>query len=118
MEGRCGLLTSSSAATAGDGHPAEAGGAAQSGGARLLWEPCHVPSGDPEGGSERPLHQLAWSQALPRGAPVGDSQLPRADVCGRETALLVWSVVGEAASTVCSRLRHGRCWVAGSNSRS
>ena len=67
MEGTCGLLTSSSAATAGDGHPAEAGGAAQSGGARLLWEPCHVPSGDPEGGSERPLHQLAWSQALPKG---------------------------------------------------
>ena len=65
MEGTCGLLTSSSAATAGDGHPAEAGGAAQSRGARLLWEPCHVPSCDPEGGSERPLHQLAWSQALP-----------------------------------------------------
>ena len=61
-------MTSSSAATAGDGHPAEAGGAAQSGGARLLWEPCHVPSGDPEGGSERPLHQLAWSQALLGGS--------------------------------------------------
>ena len=54
----------------------------------------------------------------PRGTPVGDSQLPGADVCGQETALLVWSVVGEAASTVCSRLRHGCCWVAGSNSRS
>lgn len=41
------------------------GGAARSGGACLLWEPRHLPSGEPEGGSEHPLHQLAWSQALP-----------------------------------------------------
>ena len=42
----------------------EAGGTTQSRGARLLLERRHLPSSDPKGGSERPLHQLAWSQAL------------------------------------------------------
>ena len=42
----------------------EAGVTAQSRGARLLLEHCHLPSNDPEGGSGRPLHQLAWSQSL------------------------------------------------------
>ena len=42
----------------------EAGATAQSSGARLLLERCHLPSNDPEGGSGRPLHQLAWSEAL------------------------------------------------------
>ena len=45
----------------------EAGGTAQNWGARLLWERHHLPSSDPEGGSGRPLHQLAWSEALLRG---------------------------------------------------
>ncbi|KAI4574035.1 hypothetical protein MJG53_012211 [Ovis ammon polii x Ovis aries] len=42
----------------------EAGRTAQSRGARLLLERCHLSSSDPEGGSEHPLHQLAWSHAL------------------------------------------------------
>ena len=45
----------------------EAGGSTQSRGARLLLERRHLPSSDPKGGSERPLHQLAWSQALLAG---------------------------------------------------
>ena len=45
----------------------EVGGTAQSRGARLLLEHHHLPSSDPKGGSERPLHQLAWSQALLAG---------------------------------------------------
>ena len=40
------------------------GGPTQSRGARLLLERHHLPSSNPKGGSERPLHQLAWSQAL------------------------------------------------------
>ena len=43
------------------------GGPTQSRGARLLLEHHHLPSSDPKGGSERPLHQLAWSQALLAG---------------------------------------------------
>jgi hypothetical protein len=42
----------------------EAGGPTQSRGARLLLEHHHLPSSNPKGGSECPLHQLAWSQAL------------------------------------------------------
>ena len=45
----------------------KAGGTAQSRGARLLLERHHLPSSDPKGGSEHPLHQLAWSQALLAG---------------------------------------------------
>ena len=45
----------------------EARGTTQSRGARLLLERRHLPSSDPKGGSERPLHQLAWSQALLSG---------------------------------------------------
>ena len=47
-----------------DGDLREVGGTAQSRGARLLLECHHLPSRDPEGGSERLLNQLAWSQAL------------------------------------------------------
>ena len=42
----------------------EAGGTAQSRGTCLLLEHFHLPSSDPDGGSECPLHQLSWSQAL------------------------------------------------------
>ena len=45
----------------------EAGDTAQSRVARLLLECHHLPSRDPEGGSEHLLHQLTWSQALLRG---------------------------------------------------
>ena len=45
----------------------EAGGSTQSRGACLLLERFHLLSSDPDGGSECPLHQLAWSQALLRG---------------------------------------------------
>ena len=45
----------------------EAGGTTQSRGARLLLERRHLPSSDSKGGSEHPLHQLAWSQALLAG---------------------------------------------------
>ena len=45
----------------------EVGGTTQSRGARLLLERRHLPSSDSQGGSERPLHQLAWSQALLTG---------------------------------------------------
>ena len=53
--------------TAGHGYPVGGGGPTQSRGARLLLEHHHLPSSDPKGGSERPLHQLAWSQALLAG---------------------------------------------------
>lgn len=43
------------------------GGPTQSRGARLLLEHHHLPSSNPKGGSECPLHQLAWSQALLSG---------------------------------------------------
>ena len=81
----------------------EEGGTAQNRGARLLWERHHLLSSDPEGGSGRPLHQLVWRENLPPWgrAPVRESQLPGAIVCGRRPALLVWSVGGEGDSTVC-----------------
>ena len=42
----------------------EVRGTAQSRGACLLLERFHLLSSDPDGGSECPLHQLAWSPAL------------------------------------------------------
>ena len=42
----------------------EAEGTAQNWGARLLWECRHLRSSHPEGGLDRPLHQLVWSEAL------------------------------------------------------
>ena len=45
----------------------EVGGTAQSRGGCLLLERFHLLSSDPDGGSECPLHQLAWSQALLAG---------------------------------------------------
>ena len=78
----------------------EAGRNAQSRGACLVLERCHLSSSDPEGGSEHPLHQLAWSHAL-LGGELEAEKLPGVVVCVREPALLVWSVFGEGDSTVC-----------------
>ena len=90
----------------------KAGGTAQSRGACLLMEHHHLQSSNPEGGLERPLHHLAWSQAL-----LG-SELEAEN-------LSFWVWLSEAGSLNCScgvwlvketplsaaRLRRGCCWV-------
>ena len=83
----------------------EAGGTAQSRGACLLPERFHLLSSDPAGGSECPLHQLAWSQALLRGELQTENlNFLGVVVCVSEPALLVWSVFGEGDSTVCCKV--------------
>ena len=90
----------------------EAGATAQSRGARLLLERCHLPSSDPEGGSGCPLHQLAWSEALLGGeleaenlSFLGRLSVSRSLHCSCE-ACLVKETPPSAA-----RLRRGCCWM-------
>ena len=97
----------------------EAWGNAQSRGARLLLECCHLPSSDPERGSEPPLHQLAWSQALLRGELKAENfSFPGwLSVAGSlRCSCRVWLVRETPLSAV--RLRHRCCWVPISISRS
>ena len=90
----------------------EAGGTAQNWGARLLWERRHLPSSDPEGGSGRPLHQLAWSQALLRGElEAGNlSFLELLSVSGSLHCSCEACLVKETPLSA-ARLRRGCCWV-------
>ena len=97
----------------------EAGGTAQSRGARLLWEGHHLPSSDPEGGLESPLHQLVWSEALLRGELQAENLSfpgPLFVAGSLHCSCGVWLVKETPLSA--ARLRRGCCWVASSISRS
>ena len=97
----------------------EVGGTAQSRGACLLLERFHLLSSDPDGGSECPLHQLAWSPALLGG-----------ELEAENLNFLGWFSVSRSLHCLCgvclvketplsaSRLRCGCCWVPISISRS
>ena len=97
----------------------EEGGTAQNWGARLLWERRHLPSRDPGGGSGRPLHQLAWSEALLGGELEAEnlSFLGLLSVSGSLHCSCGACLVMETPPTA-ARLRRGCCWVAGSIRRS
>ena len=90
----------------------EVGGTAQSRGACLLLERFHLLSSDPDGGSECPLHQLAWSQALLRGELkaenlnfLGRFSVSRSLHCSCGVCLVKETPLSAA------RLRHECCWV-------
>ena len=90
----------------------EVGGTAQSRGGCLLLERFHLLSSDPDGGSECPLHQLAWSQALLRG-----------ELKAENLNFLGWFSVSRSLHCSCgvclvketplsaARLRRECCWV-------
>ena len=90
----------------------EAGGTAQSRGARLLWEGRHLPSSDPEGGLESPLHQLVWSEALLRGELQAENlSFPGPlFVAGSLHCSCGVCLVKETPLSA-ARLRRGCCWV-------
>ena len=90
----------------------EAGATAQSRGARLLLERCHLPSNDPEGGLGRPLHQLAWSEALLGGELEAEnlSFLGLLSVSGSLHCSCGACLVMETPPTA-ARLRRGCCWM-------
>ena len=97
----------------------EAEGTAQNWGARLLWECRHLRSSHPEGGLDRPLHQLVWSEAL-LGEELQSENLsfpgPLFMGGSLHCSCGVWLVKETPLSA--ARMRRGCCWVAGSIRRS
>ena len=90
----------------------EAGGTAQSRGACLLLEHHHLQSSNPEGESERPLLQLALSQALLGGELEAENLSFRArlsEAWSLNCSCGVWLVKETPLSA--ARLRRGCCWV-------
>ena len=101
-----------SPATARDGHPAGGWGNRPEQGSSPSLERCCLPSNDPEGGSGRPLHQLAWSEALLGGELEAEnlSFLGLLSVSGSLHCSCGACLVMETPPTA-ARLRRGCCWM-------
>ena len=101
-----------SPATARASHPAGGGGNRPEQGSSPSLERCCLPSNDPEGGSGRPLHQLAWSEALLEGeleaenlSFLGLLSVSGSLHCSCEACLVMETPLCAA------RLRRGCCWM-------